>query len=114
MATSKDKAKEARNIASSIKTSISAQNTVKRNAKAANIDLKPSEKRKAAEVIQGTMKAERERTASRAEYASRRDAANAAKARMVAGITGAGAKQVNPIYRNTETNKQPRIGGHAN
>ena len=100
MASISDKAKEARYKANKVETYINAQDTVSRNAKAAKVDMYDSEYNKAVKVIAQRSKAERERTASRAEFAAKRDAVNSAKARMVAGITGAGASKVNKVYRN--------------
>jgi hypothetical protein len=100
MASSTDKARTARINANKLDTSLAAYATVDRNSKAAGVNLNYSEQNKAASAIKGNMQAERERTASRAEFIANRDEANAAKARLVGGITGPGAKNVNKVYRN--------------
>ena len=100
MASSTDKAREARYKASKSETAFDASDTVSRNAKAAKVNLTINEEIAAKKAIRGNMKAERERTASRAEFIANRDEVNAAKARLVGGITGVGAKNVNKVYRN--------------
>jgi len=100
MASSTDKAREARYKASKSETDFAASDTVNKNAKAAKVNLTINQEIAAKEAIKGNMKAERERTASRAEFIANRDEANAAKARLVGGITGPGAKNVNKVYRN--------------
>jgi len=100
MASSTDKARQARINANKLETSFAASDTVNRNAKAAKVNLTINEEIAAKEAIKGNMKAERERTASRAEFIANRDEVNAAKARLVGGITGVGAKNVNKVYRN--------------
>jgi len=104
MASSTDKARQARINANKLETSFAASDTVNRKAEAAKINLTPREETAAYKAIKGNMKAERERTASRGEFIANRDEASAAKARMVGGITGVGAKNVNKVYRNMGNN----------
>jgi hypothetical protein len=100
MASSRDKARNARINASQMESNFSARETVAKNAKAAKVTLTIGEENKAASAIKRSIKAERERTASRGESIANRDEASAAKARIVGGITGAGAKNVSKVYRN--------------
>lgn len=101
-----DKARKARNRAYETFGGVSyskSESIAKANAKAAGVEMTASETRKATNIIQSRRNNDARRTASRATFiagesspASKR----AAAARLVGGITGAGAKSVSKTYRN--------------
>ena len=106
MATSEDKARKARKYANETVFGVSTAKSraiAKANAKAAGKKLTRAEEEKASGMIQNRRNIDAQKTARRATFiASESSPASkrAAAARMIGGITGAGAKSVSKTYRN--------------
>jgi len=110
MASSTDKAREARYKASKSETDFAASDTVNRNAKAAKVNLTINEEIAAKKAIKGNMKAERERTASRGEFIANRDEVNAAKARSISAVTGITPSVTNGVLTKRHPDNQNNAG----
>jgi len=90
-----DKARKARKLANETFGGVSYSATRKianKNAKAATgKDLKPSEERRAADIMQPRRQNDRDRTAARGSFIERRTAKKAAETRMNAAVGGGAA-----------------------
>jgi hypothetical protein len=95
MASTEDKARKARKLANETFGGVSYSATRKlanQNAKAATgKDLKPSEERRAADIMQPRRQNDRDRTAARGSFIERRTAKKAAEKRMNAAVGGGAA-----------------------
>ena len=101
----KDKARKARYKASNSEVSIAASETVNRNAKAAKVNLSLAEERAAKKIIAPRMDAERERTASRAEFIAKREAEKAKQERISAATGTQKDHYVTSVDRKTGKSK---------
>ena len=97
----RDKARQARINANKLETSFAASDTVNRNASAAKINLTMGEEAAAKKAIKGNMKAERERTASRAEFIANREEAKSKQARIQAATGSQPGHHVTSVDRKT-------------
>ena len=97
----KDKARQARINANKLETSFAASDTVNRNAKTAKVNLTIAEENAARKAIKGNMQAERERTASRAEYIANREEAKSKEARIQAATGSQSGHYVTSVDRKT-------------
>ena len=97
----RDKARQAQIDAGKVSTNFAASDTVYRNAKTAKVNLTMGEEAAAEKAIKGNMKAERERTASRAEYIANREEAKSKQARIQAATGSQPGHHVTSVDRKT-------------
>ena len=86
MASLKDKVRKARSKASSMETSIAANQTVNRNAQTAGVRLSMAEERAAKKVLQPRMRQDRKKTAARGAAILKIQTKKAAAKRVAAAI----------------------------
>ena len=86
MASLNDKVRKARRSASSLETSIAANETVNRNAKTAGVRLSMAEERAAAKILRPRMSQDRKKTAARAVAIEKMQTKKAAAKRAAAAI----------------------------